>query len=456
MGDLVPFKSVHIIGVGGAGMSALARMLAGSGTLVTGSDLYPSPALSELAELGLSVWSGHDPERAGLAELVVASSAIPESDPEWKRAATAGITRWRRPRLLGEISRVIPTVGATGTHGKSSSAAMMVTALRATGLTPSFVIGSDLIDLRTNAGYGTDDLFVLEVDEAFGTFEELTLSGLMVTNIEADHLDHFGSLEEIEAAFVRVMRNVTGPVVACADDPGSSQAAERASSLTFGVDPESTFVVSEVVSGGSQMRFRVRGPDCDEQVTLNRPGMHMVRNAAGVIALGTLLGYPPAGLAEGLAAFHGIRRRFENRGTVAGVTVIDDYAHHPTEIAATLRAARPMVGVGRLVAVFQPHLYSRTDRLHREFGSALALADLVVVCDVYGSRETPVPGVTGELVADAAVRAGSEDVHYVAHRVDVAPIVQGLVRVNDLVVVMGAGDITATAGELIAALGSRS
>lgn len=454
MTDLIPFQHVHMIGVGGAGMSALARMLCASGCTVTGSDLHPSPVLAELEDLGLTVWSGHDPDRAAQAQVVVASSAIPEADVEWAEAARRGVLCWRRPDLLEAISRNISTVGATGTHGKSSSSALLVSALRATGLSPSFVIGSALIDLGTNAAYGADAVLVLEADEAFGTFERLQLEGLIVTNIEADHLDHFGSLAEIEAAFARVMRKVEGPVIACADDPGSSQVAERTGAMTYGVESGSTYGISAVEADGPKMRFRVSGPGCDVAAVVNRPGMHMVRNAAGAIALGSALGYPAEQLAEGVAAFRGIRRRFEHRGTVAGVAVIDDYAHHPTEVAATLRASRQLSQGGRVVAVFQPHLYSRTQRLAGEFGAALALADLVFVCDVYGSREIPIPGITGELVAAAATRAGSEAVRYVPHRVDLAEAVLAAVVPGDLVVVMGAGDITATAGELVFGLGT--
>lgn len=452
---LIPHRRIHLIGVGGAGMSALARVLLGAGHDVTGSDLHPSPALDSLADLGLDVWSGHDPSRIGAVELVVASSAIPDSDPEWEMAGRNRIPRWHRPQLLEAITAAIPTIGATGTHGKSSSTAMMVTAIRAAGGSPSFVVGADLLDLRTNAAFGFDPLLVLEVDEAFGTFEHLHLHGLMVTNIEADHLDHFGSLDAIEAAFTRVVRKVDGPVVACRDDPGAARLAARVGSATYGLDSGSTFVIGDLKLGPDGVGFRLVGPDTDVRVEIKRPGVHMARNAAGVVALTAMLGYDPQAIADGLSGFHGVRRRFEHRGTVRAVTIIDDYAHHPTEVAATLRAARE-VGPRRLWAVFQPHLFSRTERFAGEFGAALALADRTIVCDVYGSRETPIPGVTGELVAAAAVRAGGRDVEYVAHRSDVALRLAGLVEPGDLVVFMGAGDITTAAGELVTLLGARS
>lgn len=451
-GLLFPYRRIHLIGVGGAGMSALARVLSGAGHAVTGSDLHPSPALDSLVDLGLDVWSGHDPDRIVAVDLVVASSAIPDSDPEWAMAVRRGITRWHRPELLDAITAAIPTIGATGTHGKSSSTAMMVTAIRAAGGSPSFVVGADLLDLRTNAAYGSDPLLILEADEAFGTFEHLHLGGLMVTNIEADHLDHFGSLDAIEAAFTRVARKVSGPVVACRDDPGAARLAARVGSHTYGLDLASTFVIGDLTLGPDGGRFRLVGPDTDVRVEIKRPGIHMARNAAGVVALTAMLGYDPQAIADGLTGFHGVRRRFEHRGTVKDVMVIDDYAHHPTEVAATLRAARE-IGARRVWAVFQPHLFSRTAQFAGEFGAALALADRTLVCDVYGSRESPIPGVTGELVAGATVRAGGRDVEYVSHRSDLAVHLAGMVEPGDLVVFMGAGDITTAAGELVTLLG---
>ncbi len=448
MGEWLPHRTIHLIGIGGAGMSALARVLSGAGHTVTGSDLYPSGVLDSLRDIGLVVWAGHKPERVQAADLVVASSAVPATDPEWQAAMAAGTPCWMRPQLLEEMTSRVRTVGATGTHGKSSTSAMLVTALRHVGVSPSFVVGADLVDLRTNAAYGSDPLLVLEADEAFGTFESLHLTGLIVTNVAADHLDHFGTVEEVEAAFTRVVRKVEGPVVACADDPGSAALAARTGVMTYGLAPESTFVIAELEQRSDGFWFRIQGPDLDQRAVSTRPGLHMLRNAAAVLALGSLLGYDPAGLASGLERFHGIRRRFEHRGTVGGVTVIDDYAHHPTEVSATIRAAR-QTNPARLVAVFQPHLYSRTERLAGEFGSALALADVVIVTDVYGSREAPIPGVTGELVSAASIRAGADPVSYVAHRADLAEAVASVARAGDVVVLMGAGDITVVAGELI-------
>ncbi|MGH8875703.1 MAG: UDP-N-acetylmuramate--L-alanine ligase, partial [Acidimicrobiia bacterium] len=373
-------------------------------------------------------------------------SAVPADDPELAAAATGGIEVWRRPRLLHALTRLLPTVGVTGTHGKTSSTALMVAALQAVGRDPSFVVGGELTDLRTNAHLGDPDLLVLEADEAFGTFEQLRLGGLMVTNVEPEHLDHFLTIEELEESFVRVVGNVEGPVVVGGDDPGARRVAERAGRPTYGTTGGCEWRLTDIEEGAASVRFRLTGPGVDVPVEVGRPGIHMARNAAGVLALLSALGIDPRAAAAGLAGYRGVRRRFEMRGSVGGVTIIDDYAHHPTEVAATIQAAR-RGGWLRVWAVFQPHLYSRTELLHEAFGPALALADLVVVTDVYGAREAPRPGITGRLVADAADRAGAP-VSYVPHRSDVALHLAERVAPGDLVLTVGAGDITLVPDEL--------
>jgi len=448
-------RRLHMVGVGGAGMSALGKLLAGEGHDVSGSDLRGGAAVELLGDLGLEVWEGHRPERMEGCDLVVASSAVPDGDPELRAAEAAGVPIWRRPRLLEMITAVIPTFGPTGTHGKTTTTALMITSLRAAGVDPSFVIGGEMGGLGTNGHLGTDDLLVLEVDEAFGTFEHLNLRGLVVTSIERDHLDHFGSADELEEAFVRVVRGVQGPVVACLDDPGAARVADRTGAVTYGTDPEARWRMVGFTSNTARSRFQLVGPDTRVDVALPRPGLHLARNATGALALLAELGHDVAAAASGLSEFAGVRRRFEPRGVVAGVRIIDDYAHHPTEVAATLSEAAQL-GARRVWAVFQPHLYSRTRDMHREFGSALARADRVVVTDVYGAREDPIPGVTGRLVASAAQRAGATAVEYVAHRAEVAGTLAGMVEEGDLVVTMGAGDIALVPAELARALEARA
>jgi UDP-N-acetylmuramate--alanine ligase len=454
MAELNGDERIHIVGAGGAGMSALAKLLWSRGHRVTGSDARWGPALATLADLGLDVWAGHRPEAIDGADLVVASSAVPDSDIEITSAVARGIDVWRRPDLLDAITAGIPTLGATGTHGKTSSTGMLVSAVRAAGVDASFVLGGELVEFGTNAALGSDPLLVLEADEAFRTFERVHLTGLMVTNVEAEHVEHFGSVEALEDAFVEVVRAVDGPVVVCLDDPGGSDLAERSGAPGYGLRPGAAWRMSDVSEVRGSIRFRLTGPHASCGVVVPRVGLHMARNAAGVLALCAEHGLDLEAAAVGVAAYRGVRRRFEHRGTVSGVRLVDDYAHHPTEVAATLREA---LGSGntRVVAVFQPHLYSRTERFQGEFGTALAQADVVIVSDVYGAREAPRPGVTGALVADAAVRAAAPDVRYVPHLADLAGAVAEVARSGDLVLTMGAGDITVVATEILAALERR-
>ena len=447
-------RRLHLVGVAGAGMSALAKLTFQSGLEVSGSDLRGGIELAALADLGVNTWAGHHPELLEGVELVVASSAIPDNDPELVAAAGRGIEVWRRPRLLQELTRSLNTIGPTGTHGKTTTSALMVMGLRATGIDPSFVIGGDLQDLGTNAHLGSDPPLVLEADEAFGTFELLNLRGLVVTNVEPEHLDYFETADQMENTFVDVARRVIGPVVCCLDDPGSLRVAQRTGAVTYGLDDGADWHLTDLDECGHKVSFLLRVPDGPViEVEVPRPGRHVALNAAGALVLLGELGHDLEKAARGLATFAGVKRRFELRGHVGGVTLIDDYAHHPTEVAAVIRAARSG-SYRRIWAVFQPHLFSRTKLLYREFGVALAAADRVVVTDVYAAREEPIPGVTGDLIADAARRAGAQ-VLYVSHRGDIAGAIAPELGAGDLVLSMGAGDITLLPGEVAALLSSR-
>lgn len=443
---------IHIVGAGGAGMSAIAKVLAGIGHTVTGSDLRGGSTLDRLEDFGVVTYTGHRPEDMNGVDLVVASSAVPDDDAELVAAAASGKQVWRRPQLLATLTGRIPTIGATGTHGKTTTTALLIAALRGTGGDPSFIVGGDIVGLNTNGHFGQDDLLVLEADEAFRTFESLSLRGLVITNMEPEHLDHFGSVTDLVESFVGVARHVDGPLVACLDDPGSAEVARRAGARTYGTSPDADWRIEDLVHEKGSVGFTLVGGTGATRVEVHRPGVHVARNAAGALALIAELGYDIEAAAQGVAGFRGIGRRWENRGTVNGVMLIDDYAHHPTEIESTLEASRGVVP-GRIWAVFQPHLYSRTERLHREFGRALAAADVVVVTDVYGSREDPVPGITGALVADA-VRDEGADVHYVAHKGELAGFLAERVESGDMVLTMGAGDITLLPAELASALGA--
>lgn len=449
----LPRGRIHIVGAGGAGMSAITKLLIAQGRTLSCSDLRGGPALEALADLGVAVFTGHHPEVVVGAELVVASSAVPDYDEELTAARDAGIMVWRRPELLEAITTEIPTIGATGTHGKTTTTALLITALREIGEDPSFIVGGDLVDLGTNGHLGETNLLVLEADEAFRTFESLVLDGLVVTNVEHEHVDHFGSADELVESFVTVAARVGGPVVACVDDVGAAEVARRTGAITYGFSDDADWALSDLQSHSGKVSFQLHHEGAATNVALAQPGRHLALNAAGAIALLVESGRPLDSVAAAMETFQGVDRRWDHRGTVGGVILYDDYAHHPTEVAAVLEAAAS-TAPGRIWAVFQPHLYSRTERFSEEFGRALAAADVVVVTDVFGAREEPVPGVTGELVADAVRRAGGE-VHYVQHRFDLAPFVAPRVERGDLVLSLGAGDITLLHNELAPILGGR-
>lgn len=450
----LPEGRIHIVGAGGAGMSAIAKLLVARGHRLSGSDLRGGASVDALADLDISVSIGHHPEAVTDADLVVASSAVPEYDEELEAARRSGIPVWRRPQLLEAITAEIPTIGATGTHGKTTTTAMVVTALRELGEDPSFVVGGDIIDLGTNGHFGATNLLVLEADEAFRTFESLHLQGLVVTNVEHEHVDHFGTPDDLIQSFIDVARKVDGPVLACRDDPGSARVAEEVGAITYGFGEEADWVLGDLQSSGDAISFRLSGPVGSTRATVGQPGRHNALNTAGAIALLAELGRDLGATAAAMASFRGVGRRWDYKGTVAGVVLYDDYAHHPTEVKAVLDAASG-VAERRTWAVFQPHLYSRTGRFYQEFGQALAQADVAVVTDVFGAREEPVPGITGELVADAVRDAGGT-VHYVPRRFELAEFIAPLVESGDLVISLGAGDITLLHTELAPILGSRT
>ena len=447
-------RAVHLVGVGGAGMSGLAKLLARLGYRVSGSDLKPGRFLEALADEDVATWLGHRPQQAAGWDLVVASSAVPDTDPELRAAVAAGVEIWRRPELLEALTGLMPAIGFSGTHGKTTSTALAVAALHGAGHDPTFMVGGELVGLNTNAHLGDTGLFVLEADEAYGTFQLLHLRGLLVTNVEPDHMDHYATFGRLEDAFVDVAERTAGPVIVGIDDPGARRLARRVGARTYGTNPDADWLMTRVRMEGGRTGFRLRGPAADVEVSVPRPGLHIARNAAGVLALLAESGIDPHAAAAGIAGFAGVRRRFEVRARLGGVTVVDDYAHHPTEVAATLAAAR-LGAWERVWAVFQPHRYTRTAELAVPLGGALAAGDIVVVDDVYGAGEPPQPGITGNLVADAAAAAGAHDVTYLPGVHAIAGHLAARVRPGDLVVLMGAGDITAAGDELAFLLGER-
>ena len=433
-------------------MSGLAKILSQQGHVVSASDLKPSRFLDSLEDLGIATWLGHRPAEMEGIDLLAASSAVPASDPELRAAAAAGALVWSRPELLDALTRRLPAFGFTGTHGKTTSTAMAVTAFRQLGLDPTFLVGGELVGYNTGAHLGSDAEFVLEADEAFGTFRHLHLTALQVTNIEADHLDFYGNVAALEEAFALVATRVDGPVLACIDDAGVKRLAERVEVTTYGVAGDAKWRLDDIRHGAGAVAFRLVRGRREIEVEVPRPGHHVALNAAGVLAVLGELGYDVARAAAGLASFAGVRRRFDIRARIRGVTIVDDYAHHPTEIAATIAAGR-LGGWRRVWAVFQPHRYSRTAELAPRFGEPLAAADRVVVTDVYGAGEAPLPGVSGRLVAEATSAAGGQ-VEYVPALSDVADRVSPQLEDGDLVLLLGAGDINSLADPIATRVGA--
>ncbi len=429
-------------------MGGLVKLLSQGGHTVSGSDLKPGRLLDALSDLGVETWVGHRPERMASVDLVAASSAVPPSDPELVAAAEAGVPVWGRPDLLDAMTRSRPALGFAGTHGKTTSTALAVTALRALELDPTFLVGGEMVALGTGAHLGSDDLFVIEADEAFGTFRKLHLAGLDVTNIEADHLDFYGNVAALEEAFSLVAARVTGPVLGCIDDPGVQRLARRTDLIPYGVSAAARWRVTDLEHARGTVSFRLAGPSGVTSVVVPRPGTHVALNAAGVLALLAELGYDVEAAGRGLSRFGGVRRRFDVRARIGGVTIVDDYAHHPTEIAATVAAGR-LGGWDRVWAVFQPHRYTRTAELAPAYGAPLADADRVIVTDVYGAGEPPQPGVSGRLVAEAVAAAGG-DVEYVPELADVPGRIGSLLSPGDLLLLLGAGDVNSLADPIAA------
>ncbi|HLU59021.1 MAG TPA: UDP-N-acetylmuramate--L-alanine ligase [Pseudonocardia sp.] len=460
-------KRVHLIGIGGAGMSGIARILLARGVAVSGSDAKDSRTVLALRALGADVAIGHDP--AHLPEppaTVVVSSAIRETNPELAAARERGLPVVHRAQALAALTAGRRLAAVTGTAGKTSTTSMLTVALQHCGLDPSFAIGGDLAASGSGAHEGSGDVFVVEADESDASFLAFSPEVAVVTNVEADHLDHYGDAEAYIAAFDEFLGRIVpgGALVTCVDDPGAAALAARAQARgirvrRYGRAADADARLVDFRPDGTGARVVLRHADREHLLRLAVPGEHMALNALGALLAGVELGAAPDVLLAGLAAFDGVRRRFEFRGRAAGVAVYDDYAHHPSKVAAQLRAARQVVEGqaeqgGRVVVAFQPHLYSRTRDFAREFGEALGLADEVVVLDVYGAREDPQPGVSGALIADA-VPLPRERVRFVPRWEDVPAVVAGIARAGDLVITMGAGDVTVLAPEILLELEKR-
>lgn len=435
-------RPLHFVGIGGAGVSALALAARRRGVPVTGGDQV-ADAFPDLVAAGAATYLGADPSRVAGSRAVVHTAAAPEDHPELAEARRLGIPVVPRKRALAELVAGRTVVAAAGTHGKTTTTVMTTLALQGGGLAPSALAGGRVAAWGGNAWLDGDELWVVEADEYDKAFLELTPSIAIINNVEADHLECYGTLGELEAAFATFGRRAAHALVGTVD-PGSDRVAlalgdgcER-----FGLEGPGGIVARPRVIGPEGTAADIRWPDGFRvSLTLAVPGLHNLRNALGALAAVRLAGGDPAGAAVALAGFTGVGRRFERGPEVAGVAFVDDYAHHPTELVATLAAARQAYPTRRLVAVFQPHLYSRTRDHHAAMGEALRAADLAIVTDIYRAREAPIAGVTGALVA-AAAEGGDAAVVYVPSRDEVDATVARLVRSGDLVLTLGAGDVT--------------
>ncbi|HET6351900.1 MAG TPA: UDP-N-acetylmuramate--L-alanine ligase [Coriobacteriia bacterium] len=447
----------HFIGAGGAGMSGIALVLRQRGISVTGSDLKESRYSKALSAAGVPIAIGHRAENLGSPEVVVVSTAIPERNPELAEARERGLEIWPRARMLANLAGDLDTIAVAGTHGKTSTSSMIATMLRGMELDPTFLIGGEVDGVNTNALAGSGPHYVVEADESDGSFLFLEPKVAVITNIEADHLDHYSSIEEIADTFVSFMERVTpdGVLVICVDDERLVRLARQSDRrvVTFGASEDADVRFEEIERDGIGSRFTTRFADGSAvSCTTAIPGVHMVSNSCAALATAYALGLDCEAAAQALATFSGVRRRFDLVGETGGITVVDDYAHHPTEVAATLKAAAGL-DFNRVVAIFQPHRYSRTQAFATDFGDAFCCADRVVLMDVYTAGEAPIPGISGKTVLDALLdqhpRARAA---YLPHRTDIIGYLMDLLEPGDLVLTMGAGDVTSVGPELVAAI----
>ena len=442
--SLEGIASVHLIGIGGAGMRNLARLFVARGLGVSGSDMKDSAYLRELAAAGVRTRVGHDPAALGTPDAVVISSAIRDANPELAAARERGLVVWRRQQALAALAGGRRAIAVAGTHGKTTTTSLVAAVLERGGLDPSYLVGGDLNESGSGARHGEGDLFVFEADESDGSFLLSSPWAAIVTNVELDHVDFFhGGLPELVRAFAEfASRSET--VVAFGDDPAVREALAVAetSAVTYGLERGNDVVLSVETLGPQGARGRLRLRDGHEvAIALRVDGTHNLLNAAAAVVTGDLVGVDAEVAAEAVGAFGGVHRRFELRGSVRGAEFFDDYGHNPTEMEVTVATARRRAP-RRLIALVQPHRYSRVQALWRELGASVAEADLVIVTDVYGAAQDPIPGVTGKLVVDGVQLAspGRRTV-YLPHRQDVVAFLDREVREGDLVVTMGCGDV---------------
>jgi UDP-N-acetylmuramate--alanine ligase len=454
--DLSRCDRYHVVGVGGPGMSAIATVLAEMGHDVSGSDLRELPVLDRLRATGVTVHVGHRRDNVDGCAAVTASTAVPLHNIELVAAGDKGIPVLRRAGMLASICALAKSLAVAGTHGKTTTTSMLLMMLVEAGWRPGFVIGGDVADVGTGAQWTGSEWFVVEADESDGTHLELPLHGTVLTNVEADHLDHYGNLDAIVEGFRTYLGQIPGPKVLCADDPVCLALADEMSDdptiITYGTDARADVRAVDVRAERGSFRFTVERAGVRlGDVDLPLRGVHNVRNATGALALAVEIGVPFADAARALARFGGVARRFDVRGLDGGATFVDDYAHLPTEIDAVLAAARQSGDAwSRIVAVFQPNRYNRMSVLSPEYADAFVNADVVVLTDIYPSGTTPIPGVTGKLVVNAVLDAHPRTrVVWLPKRADLVDFLAREVRPGDVCISMGCGDVASLPTEVL-------
>jgi len=440
------FKRLHFVGIGGAGMSGIAEILHNLGYAVTGSDSALSEVTEYLQKLGIEIHAGHETEHLGAADVVVISSAIDPNNPEIQEARRRGVPVIKRAEMLGELMRLKFAVGVAGTHGKTTTTSMIGRILQAAELYPTLVVGGIVAELGTGASLGKGDYLVAEVDEYDRSIFAMFPSMAIVLNIEPDHLDCYDGMDDLRGAFLQYINRVPfyGLAVLSAEDPNTRMLMTRISRpyVTFGLVPEADYRALNVESQNGGMKFVVfRREELLGEVRLRIPGRHNVTNALAAIAAARELDVPFATIVAALAEFRGVGRRFEYIGEANGVTVIDDYAHHPTEIRATLNTARETYQ-RRIIAIFQPHLFSRTRDFLDDFAEVLATADHCILTDIYPAREKPLPGITSDLIRKKAAERGATNFSYVGVKENALDEIMRIARPGDIVLTIGAGSIT--------------
>jgi UDP-N-acetylmuramate--alanine ligase len=434
------FGAVHFVGIGGSGMSGIARILIGMGHSVTGSDLRDSSNMAALRELGAKIYIGHDQSHLGNPDTVVVTSALWPTNPEYALAKEKGIPVIHRSQALAKLASSKRLISVAGAHGKTTSTGMVITALIAMGQDPSFVNGGVINSVGQSSDSGSGELFVIEADESDGSFLHYDTAISLITNVDPDHLDHYGSIEAFHKVFADFANKSKELVVISSDDQGAKEVAKLVTRpmITFGEAMDSTVRVQNIKQD-ARVSFELVYKDEVSSATLILAGRHNALNAAGAVATLIGLGFDFEASLREVAKFQGTERRFELHGQERGVSVYDDFAHHPTEVEAALNGARAVVGAGKLITVFQPHLYSRTRLFAKEFAEVLAKSDEIVLLDIYAAREDPEPGVTGELILNNF--SDRTRIHYAPNWDDASAMAASLAQAGDFIVTMGCGDV---------------